>query len=781
MTGNNWAIVVGINEYTYHAEFKLNYAVSDAQLMRSFLCDYAGFAPKQVLLCLGEAANREHYPTSAHLFHLLERVLIPECTGQIDRLWFFFAGHGLSRNGQDYLLTADSQVGDIDLRFVLRVEELTALLRRHQQADIVLILDNCRTLAGSRGTGTPDEPATSEQTLQLSRERGITTIFGCGYGQASHELSTIQQGAFTYALVEGLKQFTLPITLEAYLQQRVWALNTQANYWVAQTPHIEGAMSAQAVRPLLPLPLSSQELDVLLSRATQAEQKANLEEAMVWWQKVIELAPLSQQGQAAQQALEQLREQQKPPLQQSRPPNQAAPASLNLGVQSARKGFFISYNRHDKQWAEWIAWTLEEKGYTVIVEAWDFQPGGNFALYMDRAVQEAKQTIAVLSQHFLEANYVHLEWAAAFKRDPQSFQRTLIPVRVGECQPEGLLAQIVYVDLVGVPEAEAKQRLLDGLKERAKPDQPPSFPGTATPKAERVEPDPVAFPGTEATVEPEPEPELGRKLQRALPVLTPFSFEVSTVDQRGQVVNRKQRQAQSFKEDLGNRSELEMVSIPGGRFLMGSSGNSAETDEQPEHYVTVQPFFIGRYTVTQAQWKAVAALPKLKHDLKPSPSGFEGANYPVNQVSWDDAIEFCDRLSRQTSREYRLPSEAEWEYACRAGTKTPFHFGKTLSTELANYDKKSPTYVGRFSPNNFGLCDMHGNVEEWCLDHWHNDYVDAPSDGSAWVEGGDADQRLLRGGSWDKPLVNCRSASRSFLYPFERKFTIGFRVVCCAM
>jgi hypothetical protein len=127
------------------------------------------------------------------------------------------------------------------------------------------------------------------------------------------------------------------------------------------------------------------------------------------------------------------------------------------------RDFFISYNRHDKQWAEWLAWTLEEAGYTVVVEVWDFQPGGNFALYMDRAVKDAEQTIAVLSQQFLDANYVHPEWAASFAKDPQGLQRKLIPVRVGECQPEGLLAQIVYVDMVEVTEAEAKQRLLDGL------------------------------------------------------------------------------------------------------------------------------------------------------------------------------------------------------------------------------------------------------------------------------------------------------------------------------
>jgi formylglycine-generating enzyme required for sulfatase activity len=116
-----------------------------------------------------------------------------------------------------------------------------------------------------------------------------------------------------------------------------------------------------------------------------------------------------------------------------------------------------------------------------------------------------------------------------------------------------------------------------------------------------------------------------------------------------------------------------MVAIPGGQFLMGSPENEPErsNDESPQHTVTIQPFYMGKFPVTQAQWKAVAALPKVKIDLNPDPSYFKGANRPVENVSWDDAIEFCARLSNKTGKPYRLPSEAEWEYAARAGTTTP--------------------------------------------------------------------------------------------------------------
>jgi formylglycine-generating enzyme required for sulfatase activity len=240
-----------------------------------------------------------------------------------------------------------------------------------------------------------------------------------------------------------------------------------------------------------------------------------------------------------------------------------------------------------------------------------------------------------------------------------------------------------------------------------------------------------------------------------------------------------------------------MVAIPGGTFLMGSPESEPERNdrESPQHTVTIQPFFMGKFPVTQAQWQAVASFPKVNIDLKSDPSNFKGANRPVEQVSWNDAVEFCARLSKATGREYRLPSEAEWEYACRAGTTTPFHFGETITTDLANYDgnytygsgskgeyRKQTTDVGSFPANAFGLHDMHGNVWEWCQDTWHENYKGAPTDGSAWVDE-NANQnttRIIRGGSWQSNPRDCRSASRDRDNP-DTQFVnqvIGFRVMC---
>ena len=267
-------------------------------------------------------------------------------------------------------------------------------------------------------------------------------------------------------------------------------------------------------------------------------------------------------------------------------------------------------------------------------------------------------------------------------------------------------------------------------------------------------------------------------------------------------VNRSQGSARQKIEDLGNGVSLEMVKIPGGRFLMGSPDKEAgrRNNEGPQHYVDVPEFFMGKYVVTQGQWKAIASRTdlKVKLDLELDPSRFkepykdiDRRNRPVERVSWFEAVEFCKRLSKLTGRNYRLPSEAEWEYACRAGTTTPFYFGETITTELVNY-RGNYTYgngpkgeyrqqtipVGQFPANAFGLYDMHGNVWEWCADEWHDNYAGAPIDGSVWLNE-DKNISLLRGGSWANSPYDCRSAIRStYTRRDVHTFNTGFRVVC---
>ncbi len=266
-----------------------------------------------------------------------------------------------------------------------------------------------------------------------------------------------------------------------------------------------------------------------------------------------------------------------------------------------------------------------------------------------------------------------------------------------------------------------------------------------------------------------------------------------------------------------------MINIPSGTFEMGTEDEEIERlckeydsdwfrKESPQHQVTVQSFSMGRYPITQSQWEAVAAMPQVEKELDSNPSYDKGDKRPVENVSWHDAIEFCARLSNHTGKQYRLPSEAEWEYACRSGTTTPFHFGETISTDLANYNgsddeygaygrREKGVYRGKKTDvdlfgvaNDFGLSDMHGNVDEWCLDPWHGDYDGAPNDGSVWDDQNqekdyyqdivknikqlliDERNHVTRGGSCYVTPRNCRSPYRR--YCNARDYDNGFRVVC---
>lgn len=227
-----------------------------------------------------------------------------------------------------------------------------------------------------------------------------------------------------------------------------------------------------------------------------------------------------------------------------------------------------------------------------------------------------------------------------------------------------------------------------------------------------------------------------------------------------------------------NGVSFKMVTIPGGSFDMGS--NEGDSDEKPVHRVTVPQFYMGETEVTQALWEAV---------MGSNPSYFKGDNNPVENVSWDDCQVFITKLNALTGKAYRLPSEAEWEYACRAATATAFNTGDNLTTSQANYNGNYPyknysegvyrektTPVKTFSANAYGLYDMHGNVWEWCEDRWHANYTGAPTDGSAWVSGSSSN-RVLRGGSWNGNAKNCRSAYRISISSGNRHINYGFRVV----
>ncbi len=275
---------------------------------------------------------------------------------------------------------------------------------------------------------------------------------------------------------------------------------------------------------------------------------------------------------------------------------------------------------------------------------------------------------------------------------------------------------------------------------------------------------------------------VGKPTNSDLADLTTCTFETVSVDSNGEIIVRQSGSASGLIKRLAVDICLDLVLIPGGTFMMGDDRH--HQDEQPIHQVTLSPFYMGKYPITQAQYRSIMG-DHLESGL--------GADYPAEKINWDDAISFCTKLSQQTGKQYSLPSEAQWEYACRAQTTSNFHFGDTITPDLVNYNGEYPyngapigqnraqaTPVGTFPANQFGLYDMHGNVWEWCLDQYKPNYLTAPIDGGAVVDdlsSAASAKRVMRGGAWDYVAKGCRSAVRCSLDSNLRMNGCGFRVV----
>ncbi len=449
---------------------------------------------------------------------------------------------------------------------------------------------------------------------------------------------------------------------------------------------------------------------------------------------------------------------------------------------------FLAHASEDKPAVLALHERLKQAGYKPWLDKKDLIPGQNWRSVIPKAIADSQLFIACLSQRSIaKQGFVQREFKMALNqyadRPPNSIY--LIPLRLDECDIPDLRQEEYGLNLRDLHWLDYWEE--DGFEQLER----------AITYQFKLEP--------EEPKQPVIVPEEPKQPVIVTPPLSVFNFEVVRVNAKGEQIKKESKQSQYFSEDLGNDITLEMVAIPGGTFLMGTEDEEIERlvkkfnwdgfrSERPQHRVTVSSFYMGRYPITQAQWKAIAATAKIDIDLETNPSRFKGDELPVERVNWYQATEFCKRLSRETKREYRLPSEAEWEYACRAGTTTPFYFGETITGELANYRsretyadeykgeyRQQTTPVGQFPPNAFGLYDMHGNVWEWCADTWHDNYDGAPTDGSAWIENGDDNRSPPRGGCWYGDPLFCRSAFRDFNLPrVNNDDDLGFRVVCGA-
>jgi formylglycine-generating enzyme required for sulfatase activity len=459
---------------------------------------------------------------------------------------------------------------------------------------------------------------------------------------------------------------------------------------------------------------------------------------------------------------------------------------------------FLSYS-HDspthKAWVRKLAEDLRVQGVDAMLDQWGLRPGADLVAFMEAGIREAERVLLVCSSTYVRK--------AEQRRGGVGYEGMIVTghmlgstdtlkfiplVRDNPSEPllPTFLASRYWIDFRD--DAHYAERLEELLRELH--GQP------------RYRKPPLGRPAFLSATGSIP-------LQR-------FTIHTTTCRLRqqgdGWLTDRRPLQVEGYRQELSEDVALTLVPISAGTFWMGSpEGERQRTPtESPQHEVMLNSFWMAQTPITQAQWRAVAGWQPREgerwgRELHLAPSFFQGENArlvegetnthhrPVERVSWWEAIEFCSRLSQRTGRNYCLPSEAQWEYACRAGSTAAFHCGETISSVLANYDgnysfENGPTGTDReqtssvftFPANAWGLHDMHGNVWEWCEDHWHDSYKGAPNDGTAWLisNARENEFRLLRGGSWyDDPGI-CRSAFRAPLLPGDAGLDVGFRVVC---
>jgi formylglycine-generating enzyme required for sulfatase activity len=663
---NNWAIAIGINHYEFLPNAPLRFAENDALAMQRFLCEDAKFDPDKVMLC-GDGSNGSQRATRSMLRQILLNKL--QHAQNADNLWFFFSGHGMAGGDrQDYLMTIDGNPDDLE-DTAISIHFVTDRLRACNAKNIVLVLDMCRNESREVGRKSVESVEASLRQLVQDREgqQGIITLFSCGRGQSSYEIENLKQGAFTYALLEGLRQTTILNDLETYLMRRVPELHRSDGRARQQIPLVISEPSWKREKPILSDYGTVGNVLQLKDLALDAEDDGDLDKAIMLWEQVNLFAKEETDRSRALEALRRLfvfKAQQAAPNILNPPP--AIPPQQSS--------------------VEFVPITLPELPAQVSIS--------------DRR------------------NFI--KWIG--------FGGT------------GVVLAFVLPRIIPVSPITSSQ------------------------------PAPTQLP-------------------RALLRLSTTEFVSVNLNDKGNIISQKNRQAQSYQEYLeGNTLSLTMLKIPGGEFLMGSSSTEkgASYNEIPQHKVSVPAFYMGQTVVTQEQWQKIMGNNN-------NPSHFIGdGKLPVDSVLWEDAQKFCDTLSLRTQRKYRLPTEAEWEYACRAGTTTPFHFGQTITTDVANFNgnqiyknASKGKYLGKTTPvgsykvaNDFGLYDMHGNICEWCLDRDHGGYEGAPSNGSAWLFKTASGSGVCRGGAWNDYPRDCRSATHIPRDLSNTDSFVGFRVVC---
>ena len=390
---------------------------------------------------------------------------------------------------------------------------------------------------------------------------------------------------------------------------------------------------------------------------------------------------------------------------------------------------FIAYSRSDAAIAERLVQHFREEGWAVFIDK-QTHVGRRWHKEIERELHAARAVVVLWSANSRDSDFVLEEAEYGKRKDilfPAFIERVEFPYGFGRIQTADLIDWDHQMEHAGLAQLQESLRV--------------HLNGAVVPSPEPVEPATLVKPAAQSILMP----------------------------------------GQTFRDKLKSGGEGPLLTvIPAGRFLMGSPESEPERieDEGPQHEVIIaQPFALGVYTVTFSEYERFC---EAIGSETPDDNDWGREYRPVINVSWRNVQAYCDWLSEQTGQSYRLPSEAEWEYACRAGTQTPYYTGGTINSDQANFGKKHEKTlpVGSFAPNAFGLYDMHGNVWEWMQDCWHEDYENAPVDGSVWLKanGGNCDRRVVRGGSWYLKPQYLRSALRDGNYTDDTYGFLGFRI-----
>jgi len=804
----NWAICIGINYYENLTD--LRFAMRDAESMKDWFENEANFEKVYLFTdnsppITDASQSFPSQPSYGRLIRFLESRFNHKFLSIEDNLWFFFSGHGTRYGDRDYLMLSDSSViGDLIEKTGIAFNYVTERLKRSGAGNVIFITDACRNEGASKGLGVGEE-----------RYQGVISIASCSPSERSFEIEEKQQGSFTYALLESLRitgsgNCAVVERLDQRLRQRVPELTRQYTKQ-QQTPYIIAEPIAKTNLILLPSQATLKDVSALRDEAYRAENNQDLELATIFMTQILIASPADPDALAwfKRTWLEELKYKHKAEIRELEKSHQGKIQELEQSFQSTIKQLEQGFAEERSQVAKRIEDQERLQRHQVQeIKVASQKEKEKLEQNYQKQKQKSEQELSLIIKHFRQEQ----ERSKKLEEKQQSFQGKIkdLEQQLGERRSQLEWKIEEYKTQISQLEQELGQershitsqtRQIERLQRqkqtliRAVPINRRKFlKWTGLGGASLV----TAFaahrifknPFSVAKPKQIPTTDETSKIFE-FPLLT-VEFETLSVDSKGEIINRQNNQAKFFNEYLGRNINLEMVYIPGGKFMMGSREDDGEYREKPQHEVTVKPFFMGKFEITQAQWKVISFLPEINGDIAPNPSRFRDNNLPVEGVEWYEAIEFCRRLSKlkeKESRLYRLPSEAEWEYACRAGTNTPFNFGETITTRLANYNgnhnyatenkgkyRGHATHVETFAPNAFGLYDMHGNVQEWCQDDWHENYEGAPKDGSVWNS--ESGNKVIRGGSFDSLPSDCRSASRTYRRGSYYSGIIGFRVVC---